>query len=671
MDKKDLFYLANSWYHLCERYPELKNVKTSDDLKAWHEKNIDIVLPVDAERLLEGSHEYENIMATEKPKTDEEEKQENEKKEKEAREREEEEKRRKEEENRLHARKKSGYNENENKDEASEEKEEDGQEEQSEVVTTPTENVSPAPDVDTPKEKRPVPNFPGSKPLEVAQKPEEEQKVSDESKLFPGARHKDMPREVKVETAKDYFPPPNAAGQFPGTKPLNAPPKDEGPKPEEKVPGTSRLFPGARPKGSPHPEAKNDRPFDFPPENPSRQFPGSRPLETPHVSAPEDNREESVPTSSRLFPGSRPKGSPPIERQPIAYPPANTSKQFPGTRRPAATPRNQQRRGPGNPVSSTKNLFKNIKRVLQAVRLLTGISGGAIAIIFAVIFLFLVFYILFFGDAGSLLYTTGSAANDGLPPVGGDGGVVKNPPIAGFTRAVEGPEKSEYGKAVTYTITYEYDSSVATVPLEDITLIVRFSSNAQFVEASGNPTSPLIGTVEWALSDSKNVSPLTLTLLPNADNIEIVVSLDQKSTSSTSSVGGNACTAPFEGKGYCAVDALAPTFNGDKTKALIASLICQTESGSDPTRINNNCATKDYSVGLFQINLVAHCAGAYQNQDCNILLSEATRLSCENQLLDPVANIQKMYAISQGTYWKPWTYTWPLAEAKLKSCGIL
>ena len=33
MDKKDLFYLADSWYHLCERYPELKNVKTSDDLK--------------------------------------------------------------------------------------------------------------------------------------------------------------------------------------------------------------------------------------------------------------------------------------------------------------------------------------------------------------------------------------------------------------------------------------------------------------------------------------------------------------------------------------------------------------------------------------------------------------------------------------------------------------
>jgi len=347
-------------------------------------------------------------------------------------------------------------------------------------------------------------------------------------------------------------------------------------------------------------------------------------------------------------------------------------RQFPGSR-PLSRPLSRsKRRNPYNTFSNAKRSLNAAKTAVQVARFATGLSGGTLAWILGGIFIFFVIYILFFGGGGSGFLGGGGEA-DVLqsPGSGGSGGVVKNPPIPGFTRTIEGPAASNYGSQVTYIITYEYDSSVATVPLEDITLIVKFSSNAQFVEASGNPTSPLIGTVEWALSDSKNVSPLTLTLLPNADNIEIVVNLDQKSTSSASGVGGNACTAPFEGHGPCSVDALAPTFNGDKTKALIASLICQSESTSDPTRIYNNCATKDYSVGLFQINLVAHCAGAYQNQDCNILLSEATRLSCENQLLDSTANIQKMFAISQGTYWKPWTHTWPLAEAKLKSCGIL
>ena len=547
-------------------------------------------------------------MATEDVKTDEEKKQEIEKKEKEAKEKEDEEKRKKEKEEKHHTHKKNA--ENENEDEASENQAEEEDEKQPEEDTPPTEDGPTPPDT----AQKPAPNFPGSRPLEV------------------------VPNEDS--------------------------PSIDAPEQSKNVPN----FPGARPKGSPPVEVVLP---SYPPANTSRQFPGTKPLQTPHIDTPDDSREESLTSPSRVFPGSRPKGSPPVEQPAPYYPPANTSRQFPGTRRPAASPRDQRKRGSGSTVYSTKKLLKTIKRVLQAVRLLTGISGGAIAIIVAVIFLFLVFYILFFGNAGSLLYTTGSAASDDTAPVDGGSGVIKNPPIAGFTRAIEGPLAANYGDNVTYIITYEYDSSIATVPLEDITLIVKFSSNAQFVEASGNPTSPLIGTVEWALSDSKNVSPLTLTLLPNADKIVIVVSLDQKSASTASGVGGNACTAPFEGKGYCTVDALTPTFNGDKTKALIASLICQQESGSQPTRINNNCATKDYSVGLFQINLVAHCAGAYQNQDCNILLSEATRLSCENQLLDSTANIQKMFAISQGTYWKPWTHTWPLAEAKLKSCGIL
>ncbi|KKQ94358.1 MAG: hypothetical protein UT20_C0039G0011, partial [Candidatus Levybacteria bacterium GW2011_GWA1_39_11] len=92
-----------------------------------------------------------------------------------------------------------------------------------------------------------------------------------------------------------------------------------------------------------------------------------------------------------------------------------------------------------------------------------------------------------------------------------------------------------------------------------------------------------------------------------------------------------------------------------------ASVICQRESGGNPGAINTNCGTNDYSVGLFQINLVAHCPGAYGagawgSQSCDNLLSIERRNQCEAQLFNPVENIKKAVEIykSWGSF-KPWS----------------
>ena len=64
----------------------------------------------------------------------------------------------------------------------------------------------------------------------------------------------------------------------------------------------------------------------------------------------------------------------------------------------------------------------------------------------------------------------------------------------------------------------------------------------------------------------------------------------------------------------------------------------QQKSGGKPDSINTNCGTNDYSVGLFQINLVAHCAGAYGPgrwgpQSCDNLLSESKEMFVKQHLL--------------------------------------
>ena len=143
-----------------------------------------------------------------------------------------------------------------------------------------------------------------------------------------------------------------------------------------------------------------------------------------------------------------------------------------------------------------------------------------------------------------------------------------------------------------------------------------------------------------------------------------------------SNTASNTCTKQYEGKGPCSVSSLMPYFGNDSTKSLIASLICESESGSNPFSLNDNCRTNDYSVGLFQINAVAHCPGAYGNLSCRNLLDIQKRSVCENNWYDPAQNIGKAKEIVDA--WSGWTAwgTWlnagknPPVKEILTKCGI-
>jgi len=110
-----------------------------------------------------------------------------------------------------------------------------------------------------------------------------------------------------------------------------------------------------------------------------------------------------------------------------------------------------------------------------------------------------------------------------------------------------------------------------------------------------------------------------------------------------------------------------------------ASQICMKESGGDPFALNDSCLepnaayrTRDYSVGLFQINLLvsSRCPGALRDnwpQSCTILdrtkLEEcvgtydpATRTYVNGIYTNPVKNIEFAWNLSGGGLnWKPWS----------------
>lgn len=140
---------------------------------------------------------------------------------------------------------------------------------------------------------------------------------------------------------------------------------------------------------------------------------------------------------------------------------------------------------------------------------------------------------------------------------------------------------------------------------------------------------------------------------------------------------GETCVSPYLGNKDCSVGNLLKYFSGDRSKAIVASLVCQSESGSYPLALNDTCSTNDYSIGLFQINAVAHCEGAYLSQSCHNPLSPAKRSACLASWQDPEQNIQQALRISNnGTSWTAWG-TWKNAgktrlgiKNLLTQCGI-
>jgi len=311
----------------------------------------------------------------------------------------------------------------------------------------------------------------------------------------------------------------------------------------------------------------------------------------------------------------------------------------------------------------------------------------------ALLLLLIIIYI-FFGQA-----TTGKALNadEAVPPPGSSTGS-QFPPITGFALTLTGPDQVDNCQGqdasiceIRYTISYTYDDAIATVPLESITIYNDIPQNTTFVSASGSPDeSPTV--ISWPLEKTENQTSLTITLRPTASDV-IVSNKAYARSSFTGPSGGassNTCTQQFEGSGYCSVQSLMPYFNGDETKAIIASMICQRESTSNPfvenlmpnkTGCNNDGVNNDdYSIGLFQVNLIWNdCSEAPYAYDrtkdpslerCQYLISEPNRSVCRESLKPPASNIAKMLSMSSsGNTWTPWS-TWSYVQRDLASCNI-
>ncbi|MCK4588401.1 hypothetical protein KAT60_01130 [Candidatus Woesebacteria bacterium] len=137
---------------------------------------------------------------------------------------------------------------------------------------------------------------------------------------------------------------------------------------------------------------------------------------------------------------------------------------------------------------------------------------------------------------------------------------------------------------------------------------------------------------------------------------------------------GGTCQTGF---GPCSVENLLPYFGNDLTKATNASMVCHLESGGNSNALNDRCLTSyppgsrtyDYSVGLFQINLLAHCANNAFDSGwgpppyCTIL-DQAKVNSCKIKYSDPDENIRYAVQLSRnGTTWAPW-------KAAARLCGL-
>ncbi len=127
--------------------------------------------------------------------------------------------------------------------------------------------------------------------------------------------------------------------------------------------------------------------------------------------------------------------------------------------------------------------------------------------------------------------------------------------------------------------------------------------------------------------------------------------------------------------GACSVDNLKGYFGNDIAKATNASQICNVESGGNEFALNDNClrgTTYDYSVGLFQINLLAHsvvdpvsgqtlnCPSAFSVKDSSssrCAIGDQSLLSrCVDILQNADNNINKAVEVSSnGTNWNPWS----------------
>lgn len=140
--------------------------------------------------------------------------------------------------------------------------------------------------------------------------------------------------------------------------------------------------------------------------------------------------------------------------------------------------------------------------------------------------------------------------------------------------------------------------------------------------------------------------------------------------------GGIQCTVPTSGA--CAVSNMQPHFGSEESQR--AAQICLAESGGTVDEVNLNCSTGDYSIGLFQINLLGNDnimpAGLRQSIDsagfggkkCFDALNQSTQecsdvkpghqrllQTCIDWLKNADNNIEYARLFHAASGWSPWS----------------
>lgn len=131
---------------------------------------------------------------------------------------------------------------------------------------------------------------------------------------------------------------------------------------------------------------------------------------------------------------------------------------------------------------------------------------------------------------------------------------------------------------------------------------------------------------------------------------------------------GNGTCEPVP-EGPCSIANLSQYFTSPppgKTTlemATKASMICNRESAGNSQARNLGCTTGrslDYSIGLFQVNALVHCPGAFSSFSRNpiscTVADQVILQTCVNNLLDPDKNIQEMLRIyRERGNWSAWS----------------
>ncbi len=266
------------------------------------------------------------------------------------------------------------------------------------------------------------------------------------------------------------------------------------------------------------------------------------------------------------------------------------------------------------------------------------------------------------------------------PPSGGTA------PIPGLTLTLttDPSGKTTYlnGQNIKYLIDINYTGQYSLVITDQIpttATIVANSITGQHVLTGNSITWNLDANTPLPNSTASNKHwEFNVTLTPTEKDIilhnQITAAyalgsgppgLNQSTTANTT--GAVRVGQPVLASGSCSPTALAPFFGGQK-EGTVASCICKHESGGDPGIINSAClrgGTKDYSVGLFQINLLAHgdlvsrsCAQniSYSSGICKIA-NQSLENSCANFMKNPTNNVKAAVSLyrSAGNNWDgPW-----------------